>query len=59
MKENKNNTYRKRFLNNRMTYRSVIDSLVCLIFSFLSIGLFQSSKKLSEKLPIRFANIRV
>jgi hypothetical protein len=59
MKENKNHTYRKRLHNNRMNYRSVIERFMFTIFSFHIIDLFQSSKTLSEKLPIRFANIRV
>ena len=59
MKENKNHTYRKRLHNNRMNYRSVIHCFVFINFSFRCIELFQSSKILSEKLPIRFANIRV
>ena len=59
MKENKNHTYRKRILNNRKHIHSIIERFIFTIFSFQIIDLFQSSKILSEKLPIRFANIRV
>ncbi len=59
MKENKNHNYRKRILNNRKHIYSIIERFLFTIFSFHIIDFFQSSKTLSEKLPIRFANIRV
>jgi hypothetical protein len=59
MKENKNTTYRKRMLNNRNPDSSISVRFIYSIFLFHFIDLFQSSKILSEKLPIRFANIRV
>jgi hypothetical protein len=59
MKENKNTTYRKRMLNNRNSDSSISIRFIYSIFLFHFIDLFQSSKILSEKLPIRFANIRV
>ena len=59
MKENKNQTNRNRKLNNRNAGISIIERFIFSIFSFHIIDLFQLSKMFSEKLPIRFANIRV
>jgi UTP-glucose-1-phosphate uridylyltransferase len=47
------------FKNNSKLSHPIIESFIFTIFSFHIIDLFQSSKTLSEKLPIRFANIRV
>jgi hypothetical protein len=59
MKENKNQTNRNRKLNNRNADISIIERFIFSIFSFHIIDLFQLSKMFSEKLPIRYANIRV
>ena len=59
MKENKNNTYRRQIPNNRIHIYSIIERFIFSVFSFQMTNFFQSSKTLSEKLPIRFANIRV
>lgn len=59
MKQNKNQSKFKGNLNNRNNDISIIARLFFSIFSFHIIDLFEMSKAFSEKLLIRFANIRV
>ena len=59
MKENNNINNYNRILNNRNADLSIIDRFFFSIYCFHIIDLFASSKTFSEKLLIRFANIRV
>lgn len=59
MKENKKQSDFNRTLDNRNTDISIIGRLFFSIFSFHIINIFETSKAFSEKLLIRFANIRV
>jgi hypothetical protein len=59
MKENNNTNNYNRILNNRNADLSIIGRFFFSIFSFHIIDLFEISKAFSEKLLIRFANIRV
>lgn len=59
MKENNNTNNHNRILNNRNADLSIIERLFFSIFCFHIIDLFALSKTFSEKLLIRFANIRV
>lgn len=59
MKRNKNQSNFNRILANRNADISIIGRFFFSIFSFHIIDLFEISKAFSEKLLIRFANIRV
>jgi hypothetical protein len=59
MKEKNNINNFDRILSNRKADLSIIDRLFFSIFCFHIIDLFALSKTFSEKLLIRYANIRV
>lgn len=59
MKQNKKQSNFNRILDNRNAGISIIERFFFSIFSFHIIDLFEISKAFSEKLLIRFANIRV
>lgn len=59
MKENHNSNNHNKKFNNKSNDLSIIELLFFSIFCFHIIDLFMLSKTFSEKLPIRFANIRV
>ena len=59
MKENNKQSNFNRKRNNRNVDISIIARLFFSIFSFHITDLFETSKVFSEKLLIRFANIRV
>ena len=59
MKENKKQSNFNRTLDNRNADISIIGRFFFSIFSFHIIDLFEISKAFSEKILIRFANIRV
>jgi hypothetical protein len=59
MKENKKQSNFNRTRDNRNADISIIARLFFSIFSFRITDLFETSKAFSEKLLIRFANIRV
>jgi hypothetical protein len=59
MKENKKQSNFNRKRDNRNVDISIISRLFFYIFSFHITDLFETSKVFSEKLLIRFANIRV
>lgn len=59
MNEKNNINNFDRILSNRKADLSIIDRLFFSIFCFHIIDLFALSKTFSEKLLIRYANIRV
>ena len=59
MKENRKQPNFNKILANRNADISIIGRLFFSIFSFHITDLFEISKAFSEKLLIRFANIRV